>query len=186
MQSEDGDSPEEGIAVGSTTSAFETCLKIRGLGADTAGTLDALCSVLSAASGSVPGGAPNEEAEKTTEVGVDVSDVTSESVPLSNGLAEVVEQSERGGDTEASTASIPGDTLGDVERSESQSGEDTSVVQSLATPTSSPPPALWSLELAYAELERVLEALETAVSGLIFVVGAATSDGAQPESSALR
>lgn len=181
MQSEEGDSPAAGTAVGSSTSAaFETCLKIRGLGVETAGTLDALCCVLSAASGSVGGGAPSKGAEENTEVGEDASDAASEAVALPNGLAEAVEQSERGGGT---TASIPGDTPGDVDRSESE--RETTVQQSLSTASSSAPPALWSLEFAYSELERVLEALETAVSGLIFAVGAPASVGAQPESSAL-
>lgn len=146
---------------------------------DNAGTLDALCSVLSAASGSVGGGVPSEGGEEKSEVGEDASNTASEAVTLSNGLAEAVGQSERGDDgTTASTASIPGDTREDV------FGE-TTVQQSLSTATSSAPPALWSLEFAYSELERVLEALETAVSGLIFVVGAAASVGAQLESSAL-
>lgn len=148
VQSEEGDSPAADTAVGSKISAaFETCLKIRGLGVDTAGTLDALCSVLSAASGSVGGGTPRERAVEVTQVEKDAPD-TSEAVAISNRLAEAVEQS-------------------------------------LSTAASSAPPALWSLEFAYSELERVLEALETAVSGLIFVVGATADVEAQPESSAL-
>lgn len=175
MQSEEGDPPAADTAVGSKTSAaFETCLKIRGLGVDTAGTLDALCSVLSAASGSVGGGAPSEGAEENTEAGEDATDAASDAVALSNGLAEAAEQSERGSDTG-----------GGADRSESETGGETTVQQSVSTAPSSAPPALWSLEFAYSELERVLEALETAVSGLIFVVGAAANVGAQPESSAL-
>lgn len=186
MQSEEGDSPAADTAVGSKTSAaFQTCLKIRGLGVDTAGTLDALCSVLSAASGSVGGGATSDGAEGKTEVEEDAPDSVAEAVALSNGLMEAVEQSERGGGTTASTVSITADTRGDADRSESEAGGETTVQQSLSTTTSSAPPALWSLEFAYSELERVLEALETAVSGLIFVVGTAANVGAQPELSTL-
>lgn len=188
VQSEEGDSSAADTAVGSkTSSAFETCLKIRGLGVDTVGTLDALCSVLSAANGSAGGVAPSEGAEENTEAeaGTDVIDSVSEAVELSNGLAEAVEQSERGGGTTTSTASAPGGTRGDTDHSESEIGGKISVQQSLPTATSSAPPALWSLEFAYSELERVVEALETVVSGLIFVVGAAANIGAQPESSAL-
>lgn len=175
MQSEEGDPTAADIAIGSKASAaFETCLKIRGLGVDTAGTLDALCSVLSAASGSVGCGAPNEGAEEKTDAGEDATDTASDAVALSNGLAGAVEQSERGVNTE-----------GDADRSESETGGETTIQQSASTTTSTAPPALWSLEFAYSELERVLEALETAVSGLIFVVGAAANVGAQPESSAL-
>eukprot|EP00752_Nemacystus_decipiens_P009400 g8403.t1 len=174
LLSEEGDPPAADTVVGSkTAAAFETCLKIRGLGLDTAGTLDALCSVLLAASGSVGCRVPTEGAEGKPEAGEDATGGASEAVASSNGLAEAVEQSTRGGDAE-----------GDAHRSVSEAGGETAFQRTLSTATSSAPPALWSLEFAYSELERVLEALETAVSGLIFVVGAA-ANVAQPESSAL-
>lgn len=170
-QSEEGDSPDAGTGVDSKTSAaFETCLKIRGLGVDTAGTLDALSSVLCAASGSMRGGASGAGAEEKTKGGEDSPKATSETVALP---VEAVDQSEQDGATETPVASEP-----EIEG-------DSSVQPTKSPAASSSPPALWSLEFGYSGLERVLEALETAVSGLIFVVGAAASLGAQPESSAL-
>lgn len=165
-----------------TSGAFETCLKIRGLGVDTAGTLDAISSVLCAASGSVGGGKSSAGAEENTKDEEDSLDAASETVVLPNGPVEAGDQSEHDGGTSTSTSSGVGDVQRDVDRSEpEEEGE------SNAKPpesTSSSPPALWSLEFGYSGLERVLEALETAVSGLIFVVGEAASVGA-PETSAL-
>jgi len=185
VQSE-GDSPDAGAALDAKTPvAFETCLKIRGLGVDTAGTLDALCSVLLAASGSVRGGALSEGSGETAERAEGSSNAQPEAVALSNGLVKAVEESERDNNSETATLSIPGDTQADVNPSESETDGGSSEQQDVLTGVSSSPPALWSLEFAFSELERVLEALETAVTGLTFVVGASASLGAQPEASAL-
>lgn len=184
MQSE-GDPPDAGAALNATTpSAFETCLKIRGLGVDTAGTHDALCSVLRAASGRMRGGAPSAGSGESAERTEGRSNAALEAGSRSNGLVKAVKESERDDDPETATLSIPGDTQADVRPSASETESVPSEQQEVSTVVSSSP-ALWSLEFAYAELERVLEALETAVSGLTFVVGAVASLGAQPEASAL-
>lgn len=164
-----------------TYAAFETCLKIRGLGVDTAGTLDALSSVLCAASGSAGGGEPSAGAEKAMD-GEDCPTAASETVVLPNGPAGGVDQSEQDGRAETSTASGLDNVRRNVDRSEPGVEGESSVYPPVSS--SSSPPALWSLEFGYSGLERVLEALETAVSGLVFVVGAESSVGA-PESSAL-
>lgn len=185
LQSE-GDSSDAGAAMDAkTSSAFETCLKIRGLGVDTAGTLDALCSVLCAASESVRTGTSSKGSDKKAEREEGGSTTATEAVELSNGLVEVAEESEQDDDAETASSSIPGDTQADVNRSESETDGASTEQQNASTVLSSSSPALWSLEFAYSELERVLEALETAVSGLTFVVGATASLGAQPEASAL-
>lgn len=183
-QSEEGDSPEAGTGVvdSKTSAAFETCLKIRGLGVDTAGTLDAISSVLCAASGSVGGGKSSEGAEENTKDGEDSLKAASESVVLPNGPVEAGGQSKQDDGTATLTSSGDGDVRRHVDRSEPEVDGESSAKPPEST--SSSPPALWSLEFGYSGLERVLEALETAVSGLIFVVGAAASVGA-PETSAL-
>lgn len=182
-QSEEGDSPEAGSGVDSKTSAaFETCLKIRGLGVDTAGTLDALSSVLCAASGSVGCGESSAGAEEKTKGREGSPDAASETVVLPNVPVEAVDQNEQDGGTETLTASDLRDVRRNVDRSELEVEGESGVKPPESS--SSSPPALWSLEFGYSGLERVLEALETAVSGLIFVVTAASSVGA-PESSAL-
>lgn len=168
----------------STTSTFfQTCLKIRGLGEDTAGTLDALGKVC-AASGRGEVRTPGEDGEGETEGGADSLDAHSGAVELSNGPAD---QSNEGSGTAKSTAPPPGDAEAGVEgvdRSEAEAGGGVTTQQTVP-PASSSPPALWSLEFAHSGLERVLEALETAVSGLVFLVRVAPRQDAQSETSVI-
>lgn len=182
-QSEEGESPEggaEGDAEGGAESpaapfpAFEACLKIRGLGEDTAGTLDALGSVFCAA---IKGGGEGSSAEG---LGAEKANGLSESIEKSDSAEVGLDENRQEGDADVVATPRPGDTQ-DSGSLESATDEDTSAADARS---SSYQPALWSLEFAYSELERVLGALETAVSGLIFVVAAA-SQGAEREASAL-
>ncbi|CAM9336516.1 unnamed protein product, partial [Hapterophycus canaliculatus] len=180
----EGDSLEGSGAVDSTTStSFQTCLKIRGLGEDTAGTLDALGS-LCTASGRGRVQTPGEEAEGEAERGACSPNARSGALELSNGP---LDGSNQGGCTAKSTAPTPISTeagVAGVDGSESERDGETSAQQTVLSASSSPP-ELWSIEFAYSGLERVLEALETAVSGLVFLVGAAPSQDAQSETSVL-
>lgn len=155
------------------------CLKIRGLGVDTGGTLDALSSVLFAASkGGVEGGADAEDIGCKT-------DVFPGAVAETGDARGELDESERDSDSDAQTAPIPGDTQGDVGCLASETGGEASPQQMIPAAASSGPPDLWSLEFAYPELERALQALETAVTGLVFVVCAASNLDADREASAL-
>lgn len=186
-QSEEGETPQAGSPAGKskTSAAFETCLKIRGLGVDTSGTLAALSNVLCAASGCAGGEAQSEDSEqKAEDVGVSSNESSGAVVPL-DGPVEAGDETAEGDGTGTSAAATPADARGDVDRSGPQTGGENAGDQAASTDASSSPPALWSLEFAYSGLERVLEALETAVSGLIFVVGEAARKGARPEASAL-
>lgn len=190
-QSEEGETPQAGSAAGKSkaSAAFETCLKIRGLGVDTSGTLTALSNVLCAASGCAGGAAQSEGYEQKTEDGGVSSNESSEAVVLRDVPVEAGDETAEGDGTGTSAAATPGDGRGggdvQVDRLGPQTGGQNAVDEAASTDASLSPPALWSLEFAYSELERVLEALETAVSGLIFVVGEAARKGAQPEASTL-
>lgn len=186
MQKE-GDSLGESSAMGSTTSSFsQTCLKIRGLGEDTAGTLDAL-GTLCTPSGRGEVRTPEQKVERETEGPSDRHDAQSQAVELSNGQVEAVELCNQHSGTAESTTTTPDSTeagVAGVDRSESKTGGETSIQRTEAM-SSSPPPSLWSLEFAYSGLEKVLEALESAVSGLVFLAGAAPNQDAQSETSVL-
>ncbi|CAM9500353.1 unnamed protein product [Ectocarpus fasciculatus] len=187
LLSEEGETPQAGSPAGKskTSAAFETCLKIRGLGVDTSGTLAALSNVLCAASGCAGGAAQSEDsAQKAEDGGVSSNESSGVVVPL-DGPVEAGDETAEGDGTGTSAAATPADARGDVDRSGPQTGGENAGDQAASTDASSSPPALWSLEFAYSGLERVLEALETAVSGLIFVVGEAARKGARPEASAL-
>lgn len=181
MSQSDAGEPREGHASNSNVckAAFETCLKIRGLGIDTAGSLDALGQVLYAAS--LKRGISTEE----VGCGGDESSRPSEAMAKTEGREGELAKSENDCDMVAPVAPVPSGTQGNVGGSALGTGRETSAKQVSSIATSLSPPALWSLEFAYSELERVLEALETAVSGLIFVVGAATTRDVDPEASAL-
>ncbi|CBJ30526.1 Serine/threonine-protein kinase SRPK1, putative [Ectocarpus siliculosus] len=187
LLSEEGETPQAGSPAGKskTSAAFETCLKIRGLGVDTSGTLAALSNVLCAASGCAGGAAQSEGSDTKTGDGGVSSNEPSGAVVLPDGPVEAGDETAEGDGTGTSPAAAPGDARRDVDRSGPQTGGENAVDEAASTDASSSPPALWSLEFAYSELERVLEALETAVSGLIFVVGEVAKSGARPEASAL-
>lgn len=177
-QTAEGESAEggaEGSAAPSPT--FEACLKIRGLGEDTAGTLSALGSVFCAA---IKG---EEEGSSPEGLGAGKANRSSESTEEADSGQVGLDENRQEGDADVVATPRPRDTQ-DSGSPESATEGDTSAPDA-RMPSSSSPPALWSLEFAYSELERVLGALETAVSGLVFVVGAAASQGAEREASAL-
>ncbi|CAM9466325.1 unnamed protein product [Scytosiphon promiscuus] len=183
----EGDSLRGSSAVDSTSSTFfQTCLKIRGLGEDTAGTLDALGN-LCAASRREEVRSPAGKAERETEGGVGRPIARSGAGELSNGPLEAPKESNQDDGMAESTAPVPDSTdagSAGVDCSESKTGGEV-IVQQPEPMALSSPPALWSLEFAYSGLERVLEALETAVSGLVFMVGSTPSQDAPPEASVL-
>lgn len=168
-QSEKGEAPAgAGEDAKTDTPAFEACLKIRGLGVDTAGTLNAFGGVLCAASKSREGRAPADEMRSTPKSSWSLeSPGIADSVDRAVGLDEI----EPDCVSESAAVFAPCD--------------DEDSAQQAVPASASSPPALWSLEFAYSELERILEALETAVSGLVFVVCAAANHDAEPEALAL-
>lgn len=175
VQSENEGQTEPSSADSNLSAGFETCLKIRGVGVDTAGALDALGSVLGAASAAVCGEEkhPAEDSEEG-EVVAKKPDIVTEPMAEADGAGVGSGEGEHNASSDASTVPVRDDTDrdGDLEPPTSETESKSSEQQSTPAAASAPPPAVWSLEFAYSELERVLEALETAVSGLVFVVGA--------------
>lgn len=192
VQSEDGGQAEPPSADSIPSTGFETCLKIRGVGVDTAGALDALGSVLWAASAAAGG----EEKTSAEEGGEGEVVAKKPDVPTEDRAEAMVEahdaevgpgEGEQHASLGASTVPVRGDTHrdGDVDPSNSETEKKSAEEEMTPAAASTSPPAVWSLEFAYSELERVLEALETAVSGLVFVVGATASQEADLAASTL-
>lgn len=190
MQSENEGQSEPPSADSNLSAGFETCLKIRGVGVDTAGALDALGSVLSAASAAACGEEEEKNPAEDSEEGEVVAkkpDMLTEAMAEADGAGVGPREGEHNGSSDASTVPVRGDTDRDrdVEPPTSETEGKSSDQQSTPAAAPASPPAVWSLEFAYSELERVLEALETAVSGLVFVVGATASQEAELEAPTL-
>ena len=191
MQSEDGGQGEPPATDSNISAGFETCLKIRGVGVDTSGALDALGSVLWAASAAA--GRAKAPAEESVEGEVVAKKPDIRTEPMAEAMAKADDaevgpgEGEQHASSDASTVPVRSDTDrdGDVDPSTSEIESKSSEQQLTPVAASASPPAVWSLEFAYSELEKVLEALETAVSGLVFVVGATPSQEADLEASTL-
>lgn len=162
---------------------FETCLKIRGLGVDTSGTLDALSGVLCAASkgkGTAQCPRPEEAAGDGHESETPSKDTAAKTVKGGEGPVD-----NRQEDKANSSGAEQTDADPPTSKAAAADGKAKEEEEEPFTGTSPSSPALWSLEFAYSELESVLDSLETAVSGLTFLVGTAvTEDDVETEEEA--
>lgn len=152
-------------------------MKITSLGVDTAKTLDIFGNVICAA-------------RKNTEVkttAIKVENGGSRPNSSAEETEEKLGKSKQNNDAVAPAALIPGDTPGHVtiHSSASDTEEETTTQKVMPTATSLSPLALWSIEFWYSELERVLGALETALSGLCFVIVTEAGGDTEIEASAL-
>lgn len=150
----------------SSAPSVETRLKISALGLDTAGALDAVSSVLCAAIKSDG----RDSGLKTTANGLSIQ----EAMP---GMKEGKDN-----DTGGEGRVIPSEPHKDATTASCDAKTDDPPLVGLSIDSSKP--ALWSIRFTFSHLETVLSALETAVSGLTFVV-VAGSEGAEPETSTL-
>lgn len=175
-----------------SSSRLEACLKIRGLGVDTAGTLDAVASALCAAAkgkrGARSTGGVGSGGGKTS--GQTVLGVMEEEEDGDEGEEGQLDGSRRNREESsdslasasgAAASGIPGDIRGDLGDSPIDPA-----VEVAGVTISSTLPDLWSLQFAYSQVDKVLDALETAVSGLTFVVvGEEAGQTEEPQASAL-
>lgn len=157
MKRERTGSKEQGPGdTAASSPSFEACLKIRGQGIDTACTLEAVNRVLCAATG--------------TKAGVSTIGSESRTGVKSNGqMTLVTERDDKGARKmlndsrqDARVANTPSSKLLDPSGAAGGASGDGADASSS--------PSLWSLQFSYSLVERVLDALEIAVSGLMFVV----------------
>lgn len=170
-QSEKGD-PSSGAKedLNSFVSSSETCFKIRCLGEDKAGTLDAIGDVLCAAitgrriykkavESSSSSKLPSVAAKKTAVNGGQ----------LRSGFGKDCDEGAR---LANASESNPENALSTAPESGSRNVKHATQ-------------GLWGLEFSYSKMEKVLGALEAAVPGLIFMVGAFVKCYAGTEASTL-
>lgn len=163
---------------GASTRSFETRLKICALGFDTPGTLAAVSDVLCAAIRGDQGGSRLENRANGL--------ATQEPMP---GVREEKKVDSEGGRATASGSGAVGPRKSVNSRGKDDTTAASDAAKTVALPhtrlsAESSPTALWSIRFAVPHLEKVLNALEVAVSGLMFVVVGA-SEGAKPETSTL-
>lgn len=164
---------------GASTRSFETRLKICALGFDTAGTLDAVSNVLCAAIKGDQGGSGLGKRANGVAVQEPMPEVREEKEE-EDGEGEGVIPSGSG----ALGPGIPVDSQGDDDATAASGAAKTVAPPQVGLSAESCTTTLWSIRFTVSHLEKVLNALEMAVSGLMFVVVGA-SEGAEPETSAL-
>lgn len=153
-----------------SVSSRKTCFKIRRLGEDKAGTLNAIGSVLCAA---ITGRRIYNKA------------VESSSSSMLQSIS-VKKAAVNGGQLRSGLGKDCGEAARLANASESNLENVVSTApESVSSNVKHATQDLWSLEFSYSEMERVLNALEAAVPGLIFMVGAFVKCYAETEASTL-
>lgn len=173
MKRERTGSKEQGPGdTAASSPSFEACLKIRGQGIDTACTLDAVNRVLCAATGtkSSIGSESRTDVKSNGQMalGTERDD---------KGASEMLDDSRQ----DARVANTPSSKLQDPSGAAGGASDD-----DVRNADASSSPSLWSLQFSYSLVERVLDALEIAVSGLMFVViDSGAREAAEAEASNL-